>query len=204
MPRYNTQGRFPANLIHDGSDEVVGLFPNTKSGKVKNNKEQYGGESNTGFIRGVSNSQNQHGDSGSAARFFYCAKASKSERNRGCEGLEAKDNLDYEIDPEYPYKSGHRNDNNANQLYMGITGKPPTKQKNHHPTVKPIALMKYLIKLVSREGATILDPFAGSGTTGIACKHLNRKFILIEKEQEYCEISKQRIVNETRQLKLFN
>ncbi|HUX80654.1 MAG TPA: site-specific DNA-methyltransferase, partial [Alphaproteobacteria bacterium] len=192
------------NLIHDGSDEVVGLFPNTKSGKVKNNKEQYGGESNTGFIRGVSNSQNQHGDSGSAARFFYCAKASKSERNRGCEGLEAKDNLDYEIDPEYPYKSGHRNDNNANQLYMGITGKPPTKQKNHHPTVKPIALMKYLIKLVSREGATILDPFAGSGTTGIACKHLNRKFILIEKEQEYCEIAKQRIINETRQLKLFN
>jgi DNA modification methylase len=67
------------------------------------------------------------------------------------------------------------------------------KAKNHHPTVKPIALMEYLIKLVSREGATILDPFMGSGTTGIACKKLNRHFIGIEKEPEYIKIAESRI-----------
>jgi len=61
---------------------------------------------------------------------------------------------------------------------------------NNHPTVKPIALMEYLVKLITREGQTVLDPFAGSGTTGIACKNLNRNAILIEREAEYVEIAK--------------
>ena len=84
-------GRFPANLIHDGSEEVKEGFPYTKSGAMKREVEGYEGESNTGFIRGVSGPQNQHGDSGSAARFFkkvetasrikYCAKASKKDRD---------------------------------------------------------------------------------------------------------------------------
>ena len=65
--------------------------------------------------------------------------------------------------------------------------------KNYHPTVKPIALMEYLVKLVSREGATVLDPFMGSGTTGVACKNLNRDFIGIELDPEYYEIAKKRI-----------
>ncbi len=65
--------------------------------------------------------------------------------------------------------------------------------KNFHPTVKPVALMEYLVKLVTREGQTVLDPFAGSGTTGIACKNLNRNAILIEREAEYVEIAKCRI-----------
>ena len=67
------------------------------------------------------------------------------------------------------------------------------KLNNNHPTVKPIALMKYLVNLVSREGHKVLDPFMGSGTTGIACKELGREFIGIEKEKEYFEIAQRRI-----------
>ena len=66
-------------------------------------------------------------------------------------------------------------------------------KKNNHPTVKPIKLMEYLIKLVSRENAVVLDPFMGSGTTGIACVKLNRKFIGIEKEEDYIKIAEARI-----------
>ena len=73
---------------------------------------------------------------------------------------------------------------------------------NNHPTVKPIALMEYLIKLVSRKGAVILDPFGGSGTTGIACVNLNREYILIEKEEEYCKIAEARIKKASEQKKL--
>ena len=69
------------------------------------------------------------------------------------------------------------------------------KLKNNHPTVKPIKLMEYLVKLVSKEGATILDCFMGSGTTGIACVRLNRNFIGIEKEEEYIKIAEARIKN---------
>lgn len=77
-------GRWPANLIHDGSDEVVENFPVTESGAMKHKVGAYEGESNTNFLRGDSGPQNQHGDKGSAARFFYCAKVSKSERT--CRG----------------------------------------------------------------------------------------------------------------------
>lgn len=79
----HSSGRWPANLIHDGSDEVVELFPVTSSGAMKRTVEAYDGESQTGFLRGRSGPSNQHGDSGSAARFFYCAKATKKERNEG-------------------------------------------------------------------------------------------------------------------------
>jgi len=65
--------------------------------------------------------------------------------------------------------------------------------KNNHPTVKPVALMEYLVKLVSREGQVVLDPFMGSGTTGMACKKLNREFIGMEMMPEYLEIAKARI-----------
>lgn len=166
-------GRFPANLIHDGSDEVVELFPNTKTGDVKPYKrltnDQYGGSFHD-------NSSVHKGDSGSAARFFYCAKASKSERNMGCDSIPIKD-------PD------HRTDT-AKGSYVD---KGIAPQSNCHPTVKPVAIMEYLVRLVSREGSTILDPFMGSGTTGIACKKLKRHFIGIEKEAEYIKIAQARI-----------
>lgn len=78
-----------------------------------------------------------------------------------------------------------------------------TNYKHLHPTQKPISLICELVNLFSNSGDVVCDPMAGSGTTGIACERLNRKYILIEKELEYCEISKQRIENEIKQLKMF-
>jgi hypothetical protein len=86
-----TQGRWPANLIHDGSDEVVGLFPSVKTG----NGKPYDSKSD-GFLRGCKGKRtgiHVQGDSGSAARFFYCAKASKKDRDEGCEGLPVRNNM---------------------------------------------------------------------------------------------------------------
>ena len=176
------KGRFPANFIHDGSDEVVGLFPDSKSSGGSGKASQKTAPNGIyGNYKEGHKSQNLGGlgDSGSASRFFYCAKASKSERNAGLEGFE-------ERKQDLSRKEG--NPGGDNPRNRGVN-----KRKNNHPTVKPIKLMEYLIKLVSKEGATVLDPFGGSGTTGIACKKNNRNFILIEKEKEYVEIAKKRI-----------
>jgi DNA modification methylase len=172
----NKQGRFPANLIHDGSDEVVELFPNSKSaGEYKKDKLCTFVPDKAIFPLGHQTNR-YAGDSGSASRFFYCAKASKRERNRGCEGLSEKD--------VHRYGAG---------IGEGLTPDAPSFDKNNHPTVKPIALMEYLVKLVSREGAVILDPFAGSGSTLIACKNLNRNYIGMELDKEYIKIAEARL-----------
>jgi len=196
-----SSGRFPANLIHDGSQEVLELFPNTGqpcgSMKKTTHKDGMFGIGQPGQIY-----TNQDGDNRSAARFFYCAKASKAERNRGCEGLEEK------IQNNTETNSRTFNDRclTCKKKFVGsdntichcppelkITDKTIYTNKNNHPTIKPIALMEYLVKLVTREGQTVLDPFAGSGTTGIACKNLNRNAILIEREGDYIEIAGRRI-----------
>lgn len=116
---------------------------------------------------------------GEPKRFAYIPKASKRERNIGCEGLELTRHADRNID------DGVGGDNPRNRTN--------TPKQNFHPTVKPIALMEYLVKLVSREGQVVLDPFMGSGTTGMACKKLGRDFVGIEMEEEYIEIAKARI-----------
>jgi len=133
-------GRWPANLIHDGSDEPTGLL-------------------------------------GDAARFFYCAKASKRDRDEGLEGFEAR------FSPT---------------MGNGIGGKEhdpetATPKRNHHPTVKPTDLMRYLCRLVTPPNGTILDPFTGSGSTGKAAMLEGFQFIGIEREAEYCEIARARI-----------
>jgi DNA modification methylase len=152
-----TDGRFPANLIHDNSEEVRECFPESKSkggtgkaklsgyGKFAEDKEYY-----------------NFGDSGNASRFFksiiYTAKASKSERGVG----------------------------------------------NIHPTVKPVALMEYLIKMVTPTNGIVLDPFMGSGSTGVACVLNDFEFVGIDLDKDYCEIARARIegVKET-QTKMF-
>lgn len=171
-------GRFPANLIHDGSEEVVGLFPQTK-GEIGRVGRKSGGNYNASSFKVGIVTETGRRDSGSASRFFYCAKASKRERNIGCEGLELTRHADRNID------DGVGGDNPRNRTN--------TPKQNFHPTVKPIALMEYLVKMVSREGQVVLDPFMGSGTTGMACKKLNREFIGIEMMPEYMEIAKCRI-----------
>jgi len=168
-------------LSNHGSEEVVGLFPNTKSGATKST-QNHNGESVFGNnqYRG-----NFEASQGSAARFFYCAKASKSERNQGCENLEEKHKR---RDDGQPYGM------NTNQFRPdGSERKEVPPQKNFHPTVKPVALMEYLIGLVSRKGAIILDPFAGSGTTGVAARNTGREYILIERDAEYHKIIQSRL-----------
>lgn len=147
----SSKGRYPSNVIWDGSDEVKDMFPDSLGAggslpKVKitgygsnigTGKSEYFGGERTPFESG----------SGSAARFFYCAKANKKDRGEG----------------------------------------------NNHPTVKPQNLMEYLIKLVSKEGGVIIDPFMGSGSTGVACNSTGRNFIGIECNQEYFDIARNRL-----------
>jgi site-specific DNA-methyltransferase (adenine-specific) len=156
-------GRFPSNLIHDGSEPVLAEFAKagtTKSGAMKKEVPAYEGESTTGFLRGRSGPSNQHGDSGSVARFF-----------QSCSFQE-------EDIPAFAYyaKAG-----------------PSERNGSTHPTMKPLSLMRYLCKLITPPGGTILDPFGGSGTTGIAAIKEGFHYILIEQQEEYCEIARKRI-----------
>jgi len=151
-------GRWPANLCHDGSDEVVALFPES-SGQQASVGPEHGDRAsiNTYGDYGLRPNFKPRGDSGSAARFFYCAKSSPSER----------------------------------EAY------------NKHPTVKPVALMRWLCQLVTPPGGTVLDPFAGSGSTGIAAVNAWFRFIGIEREQEYFNILTRRLADATQQQRLF-
>ena len=178
----HTQGRFPANLIHDGSDEVVGLFPEVAKGRARDRGRHgntpFSGIDESGAKEGTESWRGHDDDSGSAARFFYCGKASASERNAGCEGLEER--------PGGSNSKGYTAD-----VANGLDRNRPTK--NFHPTVKPIAVMEYLIKLVSREGAVVLDPYMGSGTTAVAAIRLGRHWIGIERDAEYFALASARI-----------
>ena len=164
-------------------DEVVGLFPDTKSGGGnKANKKPLNRQSQV--FETVDNSQwNQN--SGSASRFFYCAKASKAERNKGLEGFDDKQTVgggggigDYKDD--------------VNSM-SGKYGSEKAPSKNNHPTIKPISLMRYLCRLITPKGGAVLDCFTGSGSTGVACKLEGFDFIGIEREEEYVKIAEARI-----------
>jgi site-specific DNA-methyltransferase (adenine-specific) len=151
------EGRFPANLIHDNSEEVRECFPDSKSaGKYKEDKLNTFKPDKAMFALGYQTNA-YAGDSGNASRFFksiiYQAKASKSERNKGCEGLEEKEEV---------YPGINTFDESGNRLRADGSVIPPLKSKNNHPTVKPIALMEYLIKMVTPKGGVVLDPFAGN------------------------------------------
>jgi site-specific DNA-methyltransferase (adenine-specific) len=174
-----SQGRWPANLIHDGSDEVMGLFPVTTSGG-SNGTRKAGPYSNertwsVSETPGTSVTNGLPPDTGSAARFFYCAKASKKDRDEGCEGLEAQNNMRV---------NGPRESEEA---------KHATKRTNFHPTVKPTALMRYLCRLVTPPEGIVLDPFMGSGSTGKAALLEGFRFIGIERDKEYMKIAEARI-----------
>ncbi|EGC6279342.1 site-specific DNA-methyltransferase [Salmonella enterica] len=161
----NAEGRFPANFVHDGSDEVVSLFP-AKSGAAAP-------------VKGIEQSQ---ASMSSAARFFYCAKASKSDRDEGV--LLAKRTAAEMTDRE-PDTDGL----NSPRAGAGRT----SGARNNHPTVKPTALMQWLVRLVTPPGGKVLDPFTGSGSTGKACAIEGFDFIGFEMDPHYCEIAKQRI-----------
>jgi len=196
------QGRFPANTIltYDDTDfeEVCGGFPNTKgNGNIRHNKndgKNYNCYSNYGNC-----DTKGYDDSGSASRYFYCAKASKKDRDEGLE----------DFIPTTDKAKGNGLDRVCE--FCGVSQLTPelchcetkswiTKpKKNTHPTVKPTELMQYLIRLVTPKGGVILDPFNGSGSTGKAVMYENKernknyKYIGIELTEEYLPIAKARI-----------
>ena len=165
-------GRFPANVIHDGSEEVMNEF--AKAGVSKSNDSKRNRKVLGSF--GMPNdSTPEYSDSGTPARFFYCAKASKSERNQGLDGFEDIKGGSYEF----------RQDGS-------LDGKIPIK-KNFHPTVKPLKLIQYLVRLVTPKDGVCLDMFMGSGTTGMAAKSQGFNYIGFDMTPEYCEIAEARI-----------
>jgi len=300
-----TKGRFPANFIHDGSDEVTGLFPQTTSGKLQpHHVEKHGHWSEQ---QAWSPERDYGGDSGSAARFFYCAKSSRSERNGGLDGyltvkynndksnsggLSWKDvstvavqllrkvmsdsaamsfnigesgesitalcpkdslsttltaiskiielkilhSLTLSLTNEYTVGANYEMANGGNlaesvvslrkwiltitsgclelargassvalQTLLKIRNADEWSQAtNFHSTVKPLALMRYLARLTKTPtGGIVLDPFMGSGTTGIACLLEGREFIGIEREEEYYAIAEKRIAEAQMQPRLI-
>ena len=152
----NPAGRWAANFIHDGSQEVLELFPDVK---------------------------------GSAARFFYCPKASKKDKEEGLDNFEERiqaatygDIGPMEGNPRKP-NTGHIQ-----------------RIRNHHPTVKPTELMKYLCRLVTQPGGIVLDPFMGSGSTGKAAILEGFRFIGCELDEEYLAIAEARIKHACNQI----
>lgn len=198
---FTPEGRFPANVIlsHNPECKLVGTKEETTSNHNAPKGTFAGGEEDRGSEKVYREQKNTievyecvddcpakllDDQMKEASRFFYCAKVSKKERNAGCESLEDKEWKHHKVGGSVA-EDGIHNKNG--------TGTVRGFSKNNHPTVKPIKLMEYLIKLVSKEGQTILDPFAGSGSTGIACKNLNREFILVEREDDYINIIKGRL-----------
>ena len=177
----NTQGRFPANLIHDNSEEVRECFPET--GKSTGGRIGNKGSALNMMGQDYEAGDPGYGDSGNASRFFksiiYQAKASKNERNKGCEGLEEK---------QYSHDGREKEIENPYQRNKSVA-------TNNHPTVKPIALMEYLIKMVTPKGGIVLDPFAGSGSTLVSAKENGYQYIGIERESEYINIINARLNN---------
>lgn len=170
----NNLGRYPANIILDEEaaqelDKQSGIRRGMASqvDRKETKSNYFGAHERPGFRFG-------RGDIGGASRFFYVAKASRAERNIGCEELE-----------------------NGKPIRWNKAGKwtnDTTPAKNNHPTVKPLRLLEYLCILTKTPtGGIVLDPFAGSGTTCMAAKKVGRDFIGIEKEEEYCAIARARI-----------
>lgn len=152
------QGRWPANLIHDGSDEVLAAFPHApgQQGRARTDGVAQGNNI-YGALHHITKSPEPRADAGSAARFFYCAKAAAAERGEG----------------------------------------------NDHPTVKPLALMRWLLTLVVPPGGLVLDPFLGSGSTGVAAIELGMRFVGVERDRKSFDIACARIEAAQRQGQLL-
>ena len=177
-----SEGRFPANIIFDEEaakmlDEQSGVSKGKPSYQTKTGgyQDKYvGGDLENGVdYKGYT-------DQGGASRFFYCAKVSKAERNKGLDGFEDK-----VIEGRDP---------GQDERAVAFK-KRPTPTKNTHPTVKPIKLMSYLCRLITPKNGIVLDPFMGSGSTGISAKLEGFDFIGMEMDEEYYKIAEARINN---------
>lgn len=191
-------GRWPANVVHDGSEEVLEAFPDapgqqadvspdapspktsTVYGAMKREGEASQDSQNAGVVGFKMRPGARRLDSGSAARFFYCAKADRKDRDGGLEAFEKK--------PLF-WSAGTQN--------PGAFQAEGTDRyaRNPHPTVKPVDLMRWLVLLVTPPGGTVLDPFMGSGSTGKACAMEGFNFVGMELDPEYAKIAEARIVH---------
>jgi site-specific DNA-methyltransferase (adenine-specific) len=174
---YQDAGRWPANVIHDGSPEVLEAFPSapgqiarSSSSSSRKAKNVYGA-----MARGSGGMDPRDDLDKSAARFFYCAKASRADRNGGLP------------DPGAQFKKG------TTLRAVEVAAAAGELSGNTHPTVKPTDLMAYLCRLVTPPGGVVLDPFMGSGSTGKAAMREGFRFIGIDMTPEYVEIARARI-----------
>jgi site-specific DNA-methyltransferase (adenine-specific) len=181
-------GRWPANLIHDGSDEVLSCFPQSsgQQGDVTGSEPSHTGTANCYGEYGRVPAM-KRGDSGSAARFFYCSKASNKDRNDGMDGAEDK------VLARSNQAQAEASRGSAVDKSSGAYNKPRIR-KNNHPTVKPTDLMRYLCRLVTPPGGIVIDPHMGSGSTGRGAILEGFRFIGIDNEFPYCEIAIRRIL----------
>lgn len=187
-------GRWPANLLHDGSDEVIAAFPDAPGqqapinldapsektanvyGRMRREGEASSNAENGGAVGFRMRPGARRIDSGSAARFFYCAKASTADREAGCHDLAGRSTNDGRAaTADSPYLRGE------------------SLRLNHHPTVKPTELMRWLLRLVTPAGGVSLDPFFGSGTTGRAALMEGLRVVGVELELENCELAAARM-----------
>ncbi|WP_279209082.1 DNA-methyltransferase [Stenotrophomonas indicatrix] len=169
-------GRWPANLIHDGSVEVLAAFPAApgQQGDLRGHSRDRVSLGIYGDM-GAARDAIARADSGSAARFFYCAKATREDRNDG---------LDSSTEPAVAAHATMRDRETANWQ---------ARNGNHHPTVKPTDLMRYLCRLVTPAGGLVLDPFMGSGSTGKAAVLEGFQFVGIDEDPTYAAIAEARI-----------
>lgn len=201
----NPLGRWPANVVHDGSDEVVAAFPQAAGQLADESRSAPSAKSS--FVYGAmkrqgepsQDSENYGGvgfkmkpgarrlDAGSAARFFYCAKASRADRDDGCDQLEAKPFGMSSAAAAAAARGEHydNGDGGVNRVTM---------RQNTHPTVKPTDLMRYLCRLVTPPGGLVLDPFMGSGSTGRGAVLEGFRFLGIELDPDYVKIAEARIL----------
>lgn len=189
-------GRWPANLMHDGSPEVVALFPSEAGAAApvhRRNGDKFR-NSYGAFAGGIDEAGSTfQGDSGSAARFFYCPKATRRDRNEGCEHLAAK---------PLHWSSGDANPGSFQS--EGTDRSSP----NNHPTVKPERLMRYLCRLITPPGGTVLDPYTGSSSTGKGALLEGFGFVGFELDRDengnplgYLEIANARLAHAARTAK---
>jgi site-specific DNA-methyltransferase (adenine-specific) len=172
-------GRWPANLIHDGSDEVVAAFPRTETHATGNGgaRKDTGSTVYGGFTGEVDAGRVYGSSSGSAARFFYCAKTTRRDRDEG-------------LADHLPRARRARK-----RRQQDLSGRFAARARNAHPTVKPTALMRYLCRLVTPPGGLVLDPFCGSGSTGKAALREGFRFLGIDQDRAFVALAQARLAH---------
>lgn len=196
--KFSEGGRWPANLIHDGSDEVMAAFPDAMGqqapisysapsektagiyGRMRREGEPSADNENQGSVGFKMKPGQRRIDEGSAARFFYCAKATNADRDAGLEAFKKS-------------AAGMVSNTSGQHMTRRDERYQVAPRANNHPTVKPTELMRYLCRLVTPAGGLVLDPFMGSGSTGKAAVFEGFQFIGIEEDPAYAAIAEARI-----------